>query len=125
MTTLTFVEKVAHLIEDVRCLEDMVGKETIEQTAIRLEGLHYAPPVTTPVKTFLRLTSNSLLAEIDKILDMPDQEACALAPDNPKECQDLRLQFISVQIYYYKQLMQLRQENPEAWDEVDEMYVHE
>jgi len=56
---------------------------------------------------------------------MPDQKTCALAPDEPQKCQDLRLQFISVLIYYYKQLVLLRQGNPDAWNEVDEVYVHD
>ena len=90
-----------------------------------MEKLNYAPPVIIPQATFLRLTKETLLGEIDKILAMPDQEACALAPDEPKKCQDLRIQFISVQIYYYKILSSLRQGDVDAWDEVDELYVHD
>ena len=35
-------------------------------------------------------------------------DAGNLAPDEPKKCQDLRLQFISVQIFYYEKLLLLR-----------------
>ena len=121
----SFSKNVAQFKDEVSRLQECTEREIIEQTATRLEGLNYAPALIIPVYDFLRLTSDTLLEEIDKILAMPDQEACALAADEPQKCQDLRLQFISVLIYYYKQLVLLRQENPDAWDEVDELYVHD
>ena len=71
------------------------------------------------------LRQEELLAEIDRILAMPDGEACALASDNTEKCEDIRVQFITVLIFYYKKLLELRRGNPEAWDEVDELYVHD
>lgn len=124
-TDHSFSEKISGIKDEVRRLQDSSEREKIEQTAVRLEGLNYAPPLVIPVSDFLRLTSGELLAEIDRIVAMPDQEACALAPDEPEKCQDLRLQFISVLIYYYKQLLLLRQGDPDTWDEVDEIYVHD
>lgn len=120
-----FEQEVEKRLNEVRNLQQDASPETIEETATRLEGLNYAPPVTIKLAVFLRLTKESLLGEIDRILAMPDHEACALAPDEPKKCEDLRLQFISVMIFYYRQLIQLRAGDPEAWDEVDEIYVHD
>lgn len=111
--------------DEVENLDDKASADLIEKTAVRLEKLNYSPPVMLSLASFLRLTKNTLLEEIERILAMPDQEACALAPDEPKKCEDLRLQFISVEIFYYKKLMLLRQGDPEAWDEVDELYVHD
>lgn len=111
--------------DEVSRFQYLAESDIIEKTAARLERLNYAPALIIPVSVFLRLTPNALLGEIDKILAMPDQEACALAPDDPQKCQDLRLQFISVLVFYYKQLDQLRQGDPDAWDEVDEVYVHD
>jgi hypothetical protein len=124
-TDHSFSKNISQFKDEVSRLPEDAEHEIIEQTATRLEGLNYAPALIIPVHDFLRLTSNTLLDEIDKILAMPDQEACALAPDEPKKCQDLRLQFISVLIYYYKQLILLHQGIPDAWDEVDELYVHD
>ena len=120
-----FLDKVKELKKEVAGLPDDVSAEKIEETAARLEGLNYAPPVIIENGKFLWLTKDGLLGEIDRILAMPDQEACALAPNEPLKCQDLRIQFISVQIYYFKILVQLRMGDLEAWDEVDEMYVHD
>lgn len=122
---LSFEEQVKLLKLKVRNFDDQSNDELIEETAVRLNNLGYTPPVIIPLEAFLRLKKDSLLKEIDRILEMPDHEACALAPDEPKKCQDLRLQFISVQIYYYEKLMLLRQGDLETWDEIDELYVHD
>ncbi|MGI9538049.1 MAG: hypothetical protein ACR2PB_13350 [Desulfocapsaceae bacterium] len=122
---LSFDEQVEQLKKKVRDLDDDADSALIEETALRLEKLNYAPPVIISNDTFLRLTRESLLEEIDRILALPDAEACALAPDEPLKCQDLRLQFISVQIFYYEKLLLLRRGDVETWDEIDELYVHD
>ncbi len=124
-TDNSFAEQIDQFRQKVGGFEDGADENLIEQTALRLEKLNYAPPVMIPVDRFLRLTRDSLLEEIDRILAMPDQEACALAPDNPAECRDLRLQFISVLIYYFEKLLLLRSGDIETWEEVDELYVHD
>ncbi len=125
MTTSEFEEKIKELKDEVAALPGDVAAAEIESTASRLEGFNFTPPIVIDITRFLRLTKTTLLEEIDTILAMPDAQACALAPDDPKKCQDLRIQFISVLIYYYKFLVQLREGNLEAWDEIDEVYVHD
>lgn len=83
------------------------------------------PPVIIPIARFLRLTKETLLTEIDNILALSDEQACALAPDDPLKCQDMRLQSLAVQIFYYKKLVLLRQDDIETWEEIDELYVHD
>ena len=122
---LTFEQQIDELRNEVRRLDDDFADESVEQTAIRLEGLNFSPPVITPLDLFLRMRRGDMLAEIERILAMPDAHACALALDNNKKCEDLRVQFITVLIYYYNKLSQLRKGNPEEWDEVDELYVHD
>lgn len=124
-STPTFDEQVAALKNEVNALSPDAAPSVIEETAVRLEGLNYAPPVIIPQARFLRLTKKALLEEIERILALPDQEACALAPNEPLKCQDLRIQFISVQIFYYKKLILLRNGDSETWDEIDELYVHD
>lgn len=121
----SFSQNLEQLKNDVRQLKDVTEEGIVEETALRLEGLQYAPPVIIPMEQFLRLTSHLLLKEIDKIVDMSPQEVCAISPDDPKKCQDLRIQCITVQIYYYKKLILLRQGDLDAWDEIDELYVHD
>jgi len=121
----TFKQQIDDLQKEVQQLGDVSDDVNVEETAVRLKRLNFSPPVITPIDTFLRMQSQELLVEIDRILAMPDAEACAIAPDNTKKCEDLRVQFITVLIYYYKKLLELRKGNPEQWDEVDELYVHD
>ncbi|MCB2173791.1 hypothetical protein KQH41_00845 [bacterium] len=123
--TPSFEEQVTALKNEVNGFPPDAAPSVIEETATRLEGLNYAPPVIISNDKFLRLTKKTLLDEIDRILALPDQEACALAPNEPLKCQDLRIQFISVQVFYYKKLILLRNGDLEAWDEIDELYVHD
>lgn len=120
-----FDQKINKLKKQVHILRDDIPEETIRATAERLEGLNFSPSIITSIPTFLRLNRQTLLDEIDRILALPDQEACALAPDDSRKCEDLRIQFITVLIFYYEKLLLLRQGNAEEWDEVDELYVHD
>ena len=121
---ISFDDRIKSLKQEVQSFPETPEK-VIEETASRLKGLHYSPPISIDIYLFLRLSKTALLEEIDKILAMSDQEACTLAPDNPGKCRDIRLQTISVLVYYYRQLIRLREGEPEAWEEVDEMYVHD
>jgi len=124
-TEKTFRQQLDGLQEEVRRIDDDIDDAMVEKTAVRLQNLNFSPAVITPLPTFLRLRRTGLLAEIDRILAMPDAEACALAPDNSQKCADIRLQYISVLLFYYKKLLALRRGIPEEWDEVDELYVHD
>lgn len=124
-TQKTFAQQIAHLQEEVRQLDDDFDAEVVLATATRLKGLNFSPPVITALDIFLKMRRRELLTEIDRILAMPDEEACSLAPDNSEKCEDLRVQYVTVLIYYYKKLLELRRANPEAWEEVDELYVHD
>lgn len=124
-TDKEFARKVEELRNEITNLDDVADQEIIENTAARLEGLNYAPPIVIPVARFVRLTRETFLEETEKLLSMPDHEACALAPEDPAKCQDLRLQFISTSLFYYKKLLALRAGESEEWDEIDELYVHD
>jgi hypothetical protein len=122
---VTLGKQVEQLRAAVAALEAKSDSKIIEATAKRLEGCNYSPPVLTPIPVFLRLDTDGVLAELDRILSMPDTEACALAPDDSMACDELRLQAMKVLIYYFEKLVRLRDGDTEEWDEVDELYVHD
>lgn len=125
MNSETFEQQIAALKAKVDVLTDDSSDDHVEEVALRLQGVNYAPPVITPIKLFIRMRNDDLKDEIERILAMPDAEACALAPDNTQKCEDLRVEYITVLLYYYTKLLQLRSGNVEEWDEVDELYVHD
>ncbi len=119
-----FSEKLEVLKNEVRELDDR-DQAVIEETASRLEGFNYGPPVLLPVAQFLRYTKEKLLLEIDRIARLPESELADNDSAEEKNSWELKLQHISVLVFYFKELVELRRGVPEAWDEIDELYVHD
>ena len=125
MSKESFQTQVDNLKKKVNQLVDDTSDDYAEGVALRLEGLHFTPPVITPIREFIRMRNDDLIEEFDRIVAMPDAEACALAPGDTRKCADLRLQYLTVLLYYYTKLVALRAGDVEEWDEVDELYVHD
>ena len=119
-----FFEKLDVLKNEVRELDDR-DQPVIEETAARLEGFNYGPPVLLPVAQFLRCTKEKMLLEIDHIARLPESELADNDSAEEKNSWELKLQHISVLVFYFKELVELRRGLPEAWDEIDELYVHD
>lgn len=124
-STSDFLQQVAQLQDELRLVVDQTDPKVVEETAVKLEGLNYAPTVILPVAEFLRIKKIDLLGKIEEIILLSDEEVYELAPGDPRSYFAIKLQFISAFVYYYKQLARLRRDVPEAWDEVDELYVHD
>lgn len=125
ITASDFLLEVGALQDEVRALNDVADAKTVEEVAIRLEELNYAPTVILPIDRFLRLRKLDLLSEIEKIIVLSDEEVYELSPGDPRCSIDCKLRYILALAYYFRQLVQLRKGDPEAWDEVDELYVHD
>ena len=120
-----FYKKLGVLQDEIKALNDINDKALIEETASRLEGFNYGPPVLIPVAEFLRCSKEQMLLEIDRIANLPDDEVVDTDSAKEKNSLELKLQHISVMAFYFKELVELRGGVPEAWDEVDELYVHD
>lgn len=120
-----FLQKVAELQDELRTVADLADPKSIEETASKLERLNYAPTVIVPAERFLRMKKIDLLEKIEEIILLSDEEVYELTPGDPRSYFAIKLQFISALVYYFKQLARLRRGVPEAWDEVDELYVHD
>lgn len=120
-----FFEKLGALQDEIKALNDINDKALIEETASRLEGFNYGPPVLIPVAGFLRSSKEQMLLEIDRIANLPDDELADTDSAKDKNSLELKLQHISVMVFYFKELVELRGGVPEAWDEIDELYVHD
>lgn len=125
MGSNSFQVQVDNLKKKVLSFVDEADDDYVEEVALRLEGLNFTPPVITPIKEFIRMQKDDLIEEIDRIVAMPEAEACALAPGDSRKCEDLRLQYLTVLLYYFTKLLALRAGDAEEWDEVDELYVHD
>lgn len=121
----SFQERLHALRDEAAGLEDNFSDQQVEEVAIRLTGLNFAPPLVIEAATFLRLRQPQLLEEIERIAGLPEAQICILGGDQRLACDDQRLQHITVLLFYFKKLLALRQGDPGEWDEIDELYVHD
>jgi hypothetical protein len=120
-----FMAKVGALQGEVRGLTDIDDPSVISATAADLKRLNYTPPVSIPLDTFLAYTTSDLLAEIGRIVDLPEAEVPELPGQDELSPMEIKLEHIAILVFYFKELADLRRQVPEAWDEVDELYVHD
>ena len=103
-------------------LNDLViedDPEKIRKTADVLEGMKYSPTLLSDFPDFLRVNSERFFEAMENVLiattlpvdELPEGETLA----SFKERQ------VSLLIYQYKLLNRLRLDEPEAWDEVNEL----
>ena len=102
-------EHLQTIREAIESLPEDVSPDQIEQTARRLEGDSYEPLLIRKPPDFLRITKPELVAFIDRLAADTD--------DPPPTEQDLNLL-----LHQYTFLQRLRRDEPEAWDEVAELW---
>ena len=98
------------------------GTENLDWTAWALRGMHFQPVFFYEIPDFVRFTKDDLVREMEGILSLDDEEIRAELPHLSLEPWEFRLKQISMMIYYYRLLIRLRQDDPEAWDFVHELY---
>lgn len=102
-------EYVDAIREAIESLPDDVQSRQIEQTDRRLESVCYQPFLIREPPDFLRITRDRLLAFIDELTrGAGEQQATE---------QDLNLL-----LHQYKFLHRLRLDDPDAWDEITELW---
>lgn len=117
-----FLATVEDLKAGIAALPDIVDAACIQQTARRLESVHYAPILILPVEGFFDFSKTDALREIDRVTGLTEEELRAQGVEIHQTTQDIRLEQIRLLIYHFKLLTRLRQDDAAAWDEIDELY---
>lgn len=117
-----FFAKIADFKANITALPDQPDVTRIQQTAARLEGLHFTPTLMLPVARFLYFSKTDLLEEIDRVSALSEQEIHEQGIEIQQEIHEIKLEQIGLLVYHFKLLNRLRRDEPEAWDEVDELY---
>ncbi|MFP3960148.1 MAG: hypothetical protein ACLFUM_06300 [Spirochaetaceae bacterium] len=112
------------LEESIRRVEQLPSHspDTIESTARRLEETGYAPILLLPVDGFFRLTKGGLIAELKRTAELEDQEMRRFGFADGTDFDTKREQQIRLLVSHFTLLSRLRNDQPEAWDEVTELY---
>ena len=118
----TFAEQITTYKLTVRRLNDIADASCIQQTAKRLQGLYFSPTLILPTPDFLYLSKTEMLKEINRVAMLSEQEMKEQGVNVAQDVQQVKLQHIGLLVYHFILLTRLRQDDPEAWDEIDELY---
>ncbi len=101
-------KEIEETVARIDSLPQDASVDAIERTAQRLEKLSYAPVLLTEASGFLRYTKDDL------------RQVCRGIINDESDNESIKQQ-IDLLIYHYRLLQRLRRDEPEAWDEVDEL----
>lgn len=96
--------------------------EQIERTAADLERMGYDPLFLIDVKGFVRFTAKEARETVDRILAMDENRLQGLQAGTNRSAEDLKRTTIGILVSQFTLLERLRAEEPEAWDEIHELY---
>jgi len=108
-------EKLCRIPQDMPYL-------VIEKTAKRLEDMNFSPTLLFPINDFLHLSKSQMLKEFDNIAKLKRNDLIKLGMPEEEDFQSFREKQLSLMVYWFRLLSQLRKDSPEAWDEVNELY---
>lgn len=103
MNTLNEIRKEASELPDDH------DDKSIQSTANDLLGMKYTPTLIFETPGFHNMKKGDILSEIDRIESMDEKT-------------EQKITHLKLLIYHYKLLIRLRNNEPEAWDEVNELY---
>ena len=108
----------------VRGMEQLTSHtpEKIETTARQLEKIGYSPMLIIPVENFIRYTKDDVIREMKKTTSLDESEMAALGFTDGSEHDARKAQQLSLLKYFFSLISRLRDDDPEAWNEVSELY---
>ena len=118
-------------LEEARSLPE-ADSDSIDLTARELSYYHYEPSLLLSVPDFTRVRKKDIIEELEKLrpLGPDDLEAAGVVvkgdgPARVSSAAELKREQASLLMYHYKQLLNLRNDEPEAWHVMDELYEEE
>jgi trans-2-enoyl-CoA reductase len=96
--------------------------DVIESTASRLEGMSYEPVLLLKTPCFLRMARKDLEAEIQRVNEMTTQEMMAEGFAANANFNEFKAKHLQLLVYHYNLLCRLRNDDPAAWDTINELY---
>jgi hypothetical protein len=94
------------ICKEIESLPEDADQSRINETLQRLQAMNYQPILLVDAPGFLTMTRAGLLEFIRNLV---------------KEKNELTEQHLSLLVYHYRLLQRLRRDEPEAWDEINEL----
>ncbi len=96
--------------------------ETIDATARRLEKIGYSPMLIMPVENVTRFTKDDMIREMKRTVNLDKGDMAALGFTEDSDLDAKKTQQLNLLRYLFALLSRLRSDDPEAWNEVSELY---
>jgi hypothetical protein len=97
-------------------------QDRIEFTAQTLEGKSYEPLLLLKTPGFLRMKRGDLEQEIGRVRAMSDAEMMAEGFAANANFEAFKARHLQLLVYHYSLLCRLRNDDPTAWDTINELY---
>ena len=110
------------ILEQLEGLPEDVSRERIETVARDLERISYSPSFIIEVDGFLRMGKQELLETARGLCALPDERILKLGLHYSDDASRIRGDQLKILLYQYRLLCGLRADEPEAWDEIHELY---
>lgn len=101
--TPEYTQEILQQIQDLPADADAAA---IEKAADQLKAMNWQPTLLVDYPDFITTTRSELTTFIEELTAQQD---------------DLTEQHLSLLVYHYKLLQHLRNDEPEAWDEINEL----
>ncbi len=95
--------------------------DKIEETAKTLENMNYEPVLLVKTPGFFRMGRKELETEVSRINEMSDAEMMAEGFAENANFSEFKAKHLQLLIYHYSLLCRLRNDDPEAWDTINEL----
>jgi hypothetical protein len=117
-----YSETIEELIAGIEAVEDAAAADRIEAAAADLERTHYEPLFLLPVAGFLRMTASDILQYARRVVGMTESEIAGYHIRHMSSAEEVKEKQLRMLLRNYALLARLRADEPEAWDEVHELY---
>lgn len=97
-------------------------EHSVEWTAMRLEHMNWTPELLEDIADFPRISRLQLIEAIDGLLSMNDDDIRERFPALEMSPERIRITGASLLVNAGELLWRLRDDVPEAWDFVNELY---
>jgi hypothetical protein len=97
-------------------------KSTIDRVAMDLERYNYDPGIFFPVPDFPYYRAEDMAREIDRILEMDEEEVAGFSVAQDRSVEEVKRIAIDMLTSQFFLVERLRAGEPEAWDEIHELY---
>jgi len=109
-------------MKKVKSMQDTAETARVEQVARDLERMTYEPIFLLPIPGFLRMRAGDLTAYADQLRGLTDEELAAYGGYHMRDREQLIGTQLSMLLRNFRLLVRLRDDIPEAWDEIHELY---